>query len=110
MEEAQARARSRSGGNAFYGGAVAEGAKVYGTLAEIGTTDSKSGKVPVWTIELEDGTIDAIGYHSVLRREMEEQGAAIGDTIFIEYTGQGKTRAGQPVHLYAVDVDKNGTP
>jgi len=91
-----------------------EGEGIQGTLTakETQPDEFKPGdEVPVWTVRLADGdAVRVIGFSSVLRREMDNSQANIGDTVAVKYFGERELTKGpykgRPYKLFKVAVAK----
>ena len=88
------------------------GDKIIGTVRALGTcTSDFTGKdVPTVDIETDNGVRQVRAYHSVLRRELNDQGPSVGDFIGIRYDGLLKKKDGSgSYHDYRVEVDRADT-
>ena len=93
------------------------GEGIQGVIIKIGETrsdfedDPAKAMVPVWTLQTRDGNKwRVIGYGAVLKREMQDAGAEIGDLAAIKYFGEKPIKkgrfAGNPYKHYGVAVRK----
>lgn len=75
------------------------GEGIQGTLVRVSHDNDQfnPGKtVPVWTVKLDSGdSVRVLGFGSVLRREMEESDANIGDKVAVKYFGEKTILKGQ---------------
>lgn len=77
------------------------GEGIAGKLIKISETrsdfaaDGENPMVPTWTIETRDGKFRVIGYGAVLKREMADADAEVGDTVAVKYFGEKKLKKGR---------------
>jgi hypothetical protein len=78
------------------------GEGIVGTLVKIGETRSDfvgeggDPMCPTWTIQVKDGTkFRVIGYGAVLKREINDANAEVGDKVAVKYFGEKKLRTGR---------------
>jgi hypothetical protein len=77
------------------------GEGISGVIVAIGTQRSDFAKAgedpncPTWTLQTKDGSkFRVIGFGTVLRREMEDSGASVGDRAAVKYFGKRVNKSG----------------
>lgn len=77
------------------------GEGIAGTLLKIGETrsdfapDGQDPMVPTWTIETRDGNFRVIGYGAVLKREITDSTAKVGDKVAVKFFGEKILKKGK---------------
>lgn len=91
-----------------------KGEGVEGKVTEISYRESdfqEGVQIPFVTLLQDAGTKSRVaGFHSVLRKEIEQEDPKVGDLMAVVYMGQEKLKtgkfAGKMVHIYRVVVQK----
>jgi hypothetical protein len=105
-DELREKAQQSSNGGMWIGGKDGEPNELFGTIVAVGETTDKNGvAVPVLEIEIEDdlgetSTVTVGAYRTVLRRQLTEANPNVGDTIYIEFVGEAKSKTGQKFFDY----------
>ncbi len=92
-----------------------KGEGIAGKLIKVGETrsdfanDGENPMVPTWTIETKGGDkFRVIGYGAVLKREMQDADAHVGDFVAVKYFGEKPIKkgrfAGKPYKHFGVAV------
>src|SRR6478735_2446492 len=92
-----------------------KGEGIAGELIKVGETrsdfanDGENPMVPTWTIETKGGDkFRVIGYGAVLKREMQDADAHVGDFVAVKYFGEKPIKkgrfAGKPYKHFGVAV------
>lgn len=92
-----------------------KGEGIAGKLIKVGETrsdfanDGENPMVPTWTIETKTGDkFRVIGYGAVLKREMQDADAHVGDFVAVKYFGEKPIKkgrfAGKPYKHFGVAV------
>lgn len=84
------------------------GDTVKGTIVRVSQRTSEFGPYPLLSINTGNGIVEVHCFHSVLKNEVKEQRAQVGDRIGIKHLGKTK---GKDYHGYRVIVDREpGAP
>ncbi len=79
------------------------GDHLIGTVVTVTTRTNDYGEYPVITIEANGNEWDFHGYHTVARRELEQQNPQPGDQIGIRYLGKPDDK---PYEQYRIIVER----
>jgi hypothetical protein len=84
---------------------TAAGQVVTGELRAARIGSYKDKQYPELVLETDDGTRILSASQSALMRQLAEDPPRIGDTVTVEYLGEGEAKAGQsPVKLFDVEI------